>query len=135
MKLTKYVLYALFIITAIITILFFVNSEDSSMVSLMLNWSYILCFVCVVLAILLPLFFRNGKGFKSTLIKVVAFLVVGLIAYLFATGAPLEVMTTETATPTQLKFADTIIIATGILLVLGLLSIVFGGLIGLFRKN
>ena len=94
---------------------------------LLLNWSYILFGVGVLAICCLPLFYKDGKGAKGTIIKFGLFALVVLISYLCSSSA--EVPTTVQATEGQLKFTDGIMLCSSILMVVAILVIACGKLI------
>ena len=127
MKLAKYTLYLLLAISVVVIVMFFTNLESDSMVSLLLNWTYVLFAVSLVAIALLPFFYGDGKGVKGTLVKVGLFALVVLISYLCSTSA--EVPTSVQVTEGQLKFTDGIMLCTTILVVVAILVIACGKLI------
>lgn len=136
MKVIKYLYYALLIVSAIITVVFYAQGCPESMVPLLLNFAYVLVFIALGGMILFPLFFRDGKKMeKSTLVSYGLFVVVILCAVLFSTDAPLEgVQTSVEPSAGDLKFTDGIVMASAILVVIAFAAIIVGNLKNMFSK-
>lgn len=135
MKIVKYLSYLLLAVSAIIIVLFYVNGGSDSMVTLLLNWAYVLFALCVVGAICLPIFFGSGKGVKGTLVKVGAFAVVALIAYLASSSAPLDLPMSPEPSAGDLKFADAALLMTVILIVIAACSLVIGAVVNSIKNR
>lgn len=133
MKLVKYLLYLLLAASVVIIVMFFANEGSDSMVSLLLNWSYILFGIAVVAIAILPFIYGDGKGIKGTLVKVGAFVAVVVISYLLSSSE--AVPTTVEVTEGQLKFTDFVILLSGILLAISCLAIVAGGVMNNLKKR
>jgi|SRR5574344_211573 hypothetical protein len=134
-KLNKYFLYILFGISIIIGVIFFFNTSSESMVYTLLNWSYILFFICLICTLIMPLFYSNGKSKKGAYIKVGIAAVLCLISYILASGSPIALAAgTPIPTESTLKFVDAGLILSCILGVVAFVSIFSRGIINLFRK-
>lgn len=133
MKLVKYFLYLLLLASAVIIVMFFANGGSDSMVSLLLNWTYVLFGVSIVAIAILPFIYGDGKGIKGTLVKVGAFAAVVVISILCASSAP--VPTSMEVTEGQLKFTDAIILLSCILMGVAVLAIVAGGVMSNLKKR
>ena len=132
-KFNKILLYVLMGLSVVLGVVFYMNSSSDSMISLMLNWAYILFALALLFVIVLPFFHSTGK--KGALVKLALALVVCVISYLLASGDPVE-LSKSVAEPsaTTLKWVDTGLILCIILAVVAFLSIFSRGLLNLFRK-
>ncbi len=127
MKLVKYLLYLLLAVSVVVIFMFFSNTESDSMVSLILNWTYVLFAISIIAIAVLPFFYSSGKGAKGTIIKVGLFALVVLISYLCSSSA--EVPTSVQVTEGQLKFTDGMMLCTSILMAVAIVVIACGKLI------
>ena len=136
MKLVKYLYYLLLAVSAVLILLFYIQGTPESMVSLILNWAYVLVGLALVSMLLLPLFYKSGKKVqKSTLIAYGIFAVVVLVAVLFSSEAPLEgVSTSVEPSASDLKFTDGGVMAAGLLIAVSFVAIIVGSLKGMFNK-
>ncbi len=85
-KLSKYVSWALYVlmaVSAVISILFYTNSLDTSQ---FLQWGYVLFGLAVVVAIFSPIygFLMHPKNIMKLLISVGLFAVIAIVAYSLA---------------------------------------------------
>lgn len=134
-KLNKYLLYILFGISIVIGVVFFFNTGSESMVTTLLNWSYVLLFICIVCTLVMPLFYSNGKSKKGAMVKVGIAVVLCLISYLLASGSPVELApSTPAPSESTLKLVDTGLVLSCILGVAAFLSIFSRSIFNLFRK-
>lgn len=130
-KSLKLFFYVLLIVSVVIGLAFlFFNGDDNRMVSPILNWAYILLFIGIVLAVVLPLFFRSGRGGKKTLWELVILVAVLLVSFLLASGNAVS-LSPSVPEPTHgtLKMTDTVLITSIILLVGAILATIFGSLL------
>ncbi|MBP5228952.1 MAG: hypothetical protein J6Z32_02255 [Bacteroidales bacterium] len=130
-KSLKLFFYVLLIISVVIGLAFlFFNGDDNKMVSPILNWAYILLFIGIVLAVILPLIFRSGRGGKKTLWELVILVAVLLVSFLLASGNAVS-LSPSVPEPTHgtLKMTDTVLITSIILLVGAILATIFGSLL------
>lgn len=136
MKLVKYLSYLLLAVSAVLIVLFYAQGTPESMVSTILGWAYILLGVAVVSMLVLPVFFRSGKKTqKSTLIAVVIFAVVVVLAVATSSSAPLEGVTTSVEpSASDLKFTDGAVMAAGLLIAVAFVAIIVGSLKNMFSK-
>lgn len=134
MKYLKFLLYALIIVSAALLVVFYATGYTDGMVSAVLNWSLILLVVAVVCTLVLPFFFKSGKGGKGSLIKVGVAVVLCVVSYLIANSDPLQVKVNVEATSAALKWTDAGLKLTVILFVLAVLSICYG-IVGKLFKN
>ena len=136
MKLVKYLYYILLAVSAVLILMFYIQGTPESMVSLILNWAYVLVGLALVSMLILPLFFKSGKKVqKSSLIAYGIFAVVVLVAVLFSSEAPLEGVTTSVEpTASDLKFTDGGVMAAGLLIAVSFVAIIVGSFKGMFNK-
>lgn len=130
-KSLKLFFYVLLIISVVIGLAFlFFNGDENRMVSPILNWAYILLFIGIILAVVLPLVFRNGRGGKKTLWELVILVAVLLVSFLLASGNSVS-LSPSVPEPTHgtLKMTDTVLITSIILLVGAILATIFGSLL------
>ena len=130
-KSLKLFFYVLLIISVVIGLAFlFFNGDDNKMVSPILNWAYILLFIGIVLAVILPLIFRSGRGGKKTLWELVILVAVLLVSFLLASGNAVS-LSPSVPEPTHgtLKMTDTVLITSIILLVGAIFATIFGSLL------
>lgn len=130
-KSLKLFFYVLLIVSVVIGLAFlFFNGDENRMVSPILNWAYILLFIGILLAVVLPLFFRSGRGGKKTLWELVILVAVLLVSFLLASGNAVS-LSPSVPEPTHgtLKMTDTVLITSIILLVGAILATIFGSLL------
>jgi hypothetical protein len=130
-KSLKLFFYVLLIVSVVIGLAFlFFNGDENRMVSPILNWAYILLFIGIVLAVILPLIFRSGRGGKKTLWELVILVAVLLVSFLLASGNAVS-LSPSVPEPTHgtLKMTDTVLITSIILLVGAILATIFGSLL------
>ena len=131
-KALKYLTYALFLVSAIIAIIFlFTNDGGSQMVGTVLTWAYILLAVAIVLALFLFITaLRKGGNVKKMLGVLVAFIVLLILAFVFAPGSEVEIsQSVPKPSAGVLKMTDTALILSIILLVGAILAAIGGSLI------
>ncbi len=134
MKYTKYISVLLLVVSAILAIVFYGSGYSDGMVTTIINWSIVLSCVALVGAVLMPLFFSNGKGKKGMLVKVAFIAVLCVVSYLCATGDAVESARVQ-ATESAWKYTDAGLILTALLFVIAVLSILFGSLISNLRNK
>lgn len=134
MKYTKYLSILLLVVSAILAVVFYTSGGSEAMVTTIINWALVLSAVALVGAVILPLFFSNGKGKKGVLVKVGFVAVLCVVSYLFSTGAPVEGSRIE-ATEAAWKYTDAGLILTGLLFLVAVLSILFGSFISGIRNK
>ena len=79
-KFNKILLYVLMGLSVVLGVVFYMNSSSDSMISLMLNWAYILFALALLFVIVLPFFHSTGKSKKGALVKLALALVVCVIS-------------------------------------------------------
>jgi Ca2+/Na+ antiporter len=135
-KFVKYISYLLIGIAAVITVAFFLNKE--AMQDTFLFYGYILFGIAVLAAIVMPLFnmLDNPKSFKKILINLLIVVVVVGVAYLLASGDPLQ-NTNITPEPTAntLKITDTGLILVYILFAISVTAIVAGSVVNMVKNR
>ncbi len=129
-KSLKIVKYALFIISVIVGVCFYMfNGDGNAMVSTILNWAYVLIILAIALVLVLPIFFRNGKGGKKNLLEFGLLAVLLILSYLFASGNEVALAGgVHMPSHSVLKWTDTLLILSILLLVIAFLAAVLGGL-------
>ena len=104
------------------------------MVTTIINWALALSAVALVGALLMPLFFSNGKGKKGMLVKIGFVAVLCVISYFLSSGEAVEgsrVVATESAW----KYTDAGLILTILLFVVAVVGIVLGPVISSVRNK
>ena len=134
-KYIKYLFYVLMGVSAIISVIFYLNPESESMVQTLLTWTYILLGVAAFVALIMPLFFSSAKSLKKLFINLGIVAIIVGISYLCAPGSPASVHMATEPTAVTLKLTDTGLIITGLLLVAAIGSIVFGSVINAVRNR
>lgn len=135
MKYVKYLSYALLIISAILLIAFYATGYADGLLTASLNWAYVLLAVAVLATLILPFFFKSGRGGKGSIIKIGVMVVLCVVSYLCASNAPLEVSVNVETTPSTLKWTDAGLILTVILFIGAVLSIFSGFFFNLFKHR
>lgn len=143
-RILNILLIVLISISAILTILFYMNVVGSSemgekqdkFLNLFLNWGYVLTIGATVIALVAPVL-GIAEHPKGSLKSFIAILLCGLlifISYMLSSGELLS-FPGEVAgnTPPMLKLGDTCLFTTYILLVLGIISIITSEIIKLIR--
>jgi len=92
-KLVQWLLYGLMAVSALLTIIFYMNPSNPDII---LYWGYILFIVAVAVTLIIALMniLKNPKASFKALLMVVAMVVVGFIAYSISKN---------TLTPTQME--------------------------------
>ena len=134
MKFTKYISVLLLIVSAILAVVFYTSGYSDGMVTTIINWALVLSAVALVGAVLMPLFFSNGKGKKGMLVKVAFVAVLCVISYYLATGDPVE-GSRVAATESAWKYTDAGLILTALLFAIAVLGIVLGPVISSARNK
>ncbi len=140
-KFVKYLSIVLFALSAILAVAFYLRPSgpdmEATMVEIVLYYAYVLFFLAIVLALVLPLFslLDNPKKFKKLFINLAAVVVVFGFGYLFASSDPLVVQTTVETTPFTLKLTDAGLIITYLLIAVSILAIFSGAVINLVRNR
>ncbi|MGM9774815.1 MAG: hypothetical protein ACI3Y2_06410, partial [Candidatus Egerieousia sp.] len=118
-KSLKIVKYALLIISVIVGVCFYVlNGDNNAMVSTILNWALVLIIAAIALVLVLPVFFRNGKGGKKNLLEFGLLAVLLILSYLFASGNEVALAGgVQMPSHSVLKWTDTLLILSILLLV------------------
>lgn len=136
MKYISFIKYALLIISAILVILFMVGAlgEDAA-VTAMLDWMYVLLALGVATAIFMPVIniIQDPKKSVRSLMGLAIVAVVLIVAYAFASDAPVVTATKVFDNPIELKFTDTSLYAMYAALAAAVASILVGELTNLFK--
>lgn len=134
-KIIKYLSALLLIVSAIIAVVFYVNTNDAT-VYLMINWALILLVVSIVSAVVLPIFFTDGRGSKSSLIKVGIMLGLCVLSYLMASSEPSPNLSLSQLPSAQtFKLTDAGIILTAILLTCSIIAIVASAVSNIIKNR
>ena len=88
-KISKWVLAVLALITVGLAVYFYLGLSDEARTNVLLNWGYILIILGIVIALISVFFTAAIKGVngKTLLIAIIAFAIIGVVAYLMARGA------------------------------------------------
>lgn len=105
-------------------------------VGIILTWAYILLGIAILTAVLMPLIniIQNPKNAVRSLIGLGAIAVVLIIAYVMSSDAPIQLSGSITASPAELKWTDTGLYVTYILLGAAIASIVIGEIYSWVKK-
>jgi hypothetical protein len=98
------------------------------MVSSILNWAYILCALAVLITLIMPFFYRSGGSSKKTLWEFGVVVLLCLVSFLIASGNPVDAHVATPPTHSTLKWIDTSLILSIILLVAAFMCAVLSGL-------
>ncbi|MFA7116991.1 MAG: hypothetical protein WC140_07175 [Bacteroidales bacterium] len=150
-KLLKTILYVLLGISAVILVLFFIQSStgqfdlanlgtimaSTNMVDGIIWWAYILLAIAFLSVVILSIIglFKDSKSLKSfVIILIIAIVIVG-ISYLLASGAPVNVNIDTPPSASTLKWTDTGLIVTYILFGFAILSLIVGGIVNSIKNR
>ncbi len=133
---------ALFVITAVIGVLFYLSptptpKDPGVMVNVILLFAYILLGLGILLAVVLPIpsLLQYPKKLKKLFFTLLIVAVVFVLGYLLASGDPVDVNTEVPPSGRILKLTDTALIITYITLLASILAIVWGGIKNLVQKT
>ncbi|MDD3549515.1 MAG: hypothetical protein PHW88_03550 [Bacteroidales bacterium] len=139
-KLSKITLWVLFAISIVLTILYFLNTSGDNLDAwtyTYLNWAYVMVGLSVLLIILLPILTfrqRTVKVKSLLLILVIAVVLVGG-SFLLAPGTPVTMATGSVVEGSVVKFTDTALYMTYILLAFSAIAIIGGSVYNALKKN
>ena len=138
MKYTKYIKYIslfVFLVGIVLTIIFFVNLGPKlermgvvTMLDIYMWWGYALLFICIALAVLLPIPFMTKKSYMRLGMTFVMFIVLFAISYMFANGNPVDAVVDVQPTESVLRMTDAGLKFTYILFSISLISIAFSSI-------
>lgn len=136
-KYVKYILYLLFGLGVVLSVLFVSNTENMGMLDTYIYYAYILFGLGVVLALILPLIsmIQNPKSIKKMLFGLILAVVVVGISYLAASGNPVPVNLSTEPTAFTYKITDTGLIMVYILISVSIVSIVAGSIVNMVRNR
>ncbi|OQC39507.1 MAG: hypothetical protein BWX62_00860 [Bacteroidetes bacterium ADurb.Bin037] len=139
-RLAKITLIALMVISLVMTVLYFLNTEGDNLEGwtyAFLNWAYIMLALAIVLIIVLPfLTIRQRKiNYKSVIFTIVGIVVVLGGAYLLAPATPVVLATGAVHEGPAVKLTETGLIVTYFLIAVAFLSIIGGAVYNGLRKN
>ena len=88
-KISKWVLAVLALITVGLAVYFYLDLKSEGRTDVLLNWGYILIGLGIVIALISVFMTAAIKGVngKTLLIAVIAFAIIGVVAYLLSRGA------------------------------------------------
>ena len=88
-KISKWVLAVLALITVGLAVYFYLGLSDEARTNVLLNWGYILIILGIVIALISVFFTAAIKGVngKTLLVAVIAFAIIGVVAYRMSRGA------------------------------------------------
>ncbi len=88
-KISKWVLAVLALITVGLAVYFYLDLKSEGRTDVLLNWGYILIGLGIVIALISVFMTAAIKGVngKTLLIAVIAFAIIGVVAYLMSRGA------------------------------------------------
>ena len=88
-KISKWVLAVLALITVGLAVYFYLGLSDEARTNVLLNWGYILIVLGIIIALISVFFTAAIKGVngKTLLVAVIAFAIIGVVAYLMSRGA------------------------------------------------
>lgn len=134
-KFAKYILFLLFGLGVLLTILFFINQDG--MLDTYLFYAYLLFGVGAVLAIVLPLISmaQNPKALKKVLFGILLAAGLVVVSYLLASGDAVSVNLAEEPTAFTYKITDTGLILTYILLGVAFFSIIAGSVMNMVKNR
>ncbi|MFA5660801.1 MAG: hypothetical protein WC923_00665 [Bacteroidales bacterium] len=139
-KLSKITLWVLFAISIVLTILYYLNTSGDNLDAwtyTYLNWAYVMVGLSVLLIILLPILTfrqRTVKVKSLLLILVIAVVLVGG-SFLLAPGTPVTMATGSVVEGSVVKFTDTALYMTYILLAFSAIAIIGGSVYNALKKN
>ncbi len=139
-KIAKWVAWILIVISVAIIVWGFVGdfqSQDGLVVDVLLMWGFVLLITAVALVVLLGLIFgivNNPKSLIKLGISLIIACVITLIAYLLASGDPLQAYIGTQPEENILKLTDTLLNITYILGAGAIISIVLGEIVNTVRK-
>ena len=88
-NISKWVFGALALVTVILAVLFYLDLHNEGRTNLILNWGYILIILGIATIVISAIVAAVVKGvnWKSILIVIGAFVVIGLVAFLMSRGS------------------------------------------------
>ncbi len=134
MKFTKYISILLLLVSAVLAVVFYTSGGSEAMVTTIINWALALSAVALVGAVLMPLFFSNGKGMKGALVKVGFVAVLCVVSYFLASAEPVE-GSRIAASESAWKYTDAGLILTALLFAVAVLGIVLGPVFSSIRNK
>lgn len=136
-KYVKYILYLLFGLGVLLSVLFVSNTENMGMLDIYIYYAYILFGLGTVLAVVLPLIsmIQNPKSIKKMLFGIILAVAVVGISYLAASGNPVPVNLSTEPTALTFKITDTGLILVYILLTVSIVSIVTGSIVNMVKNR
>lgn len=130
-------LYVLFAIGVVIAILFYTggnlpeNAAEPKITDTALTLAYIYFGIAAILALVMPVFFRQQSKGKSMLFLALGFILVLVISYALGSGEPMK--GAEDISTQSMKFIDGGLLAAYILLGIAFIGVIFAEISGFFR--
>lgn len=139
-NISKITVWVLFAISILLTILYLINIGGSKLDAwtyTYLNWAYVMIALSVILIVLLPIltFKQRTVKIKPLLITLAIAIVLVGGSYLLAPGTPVTLATGTVVEGSVVKFTDTSIYMTYILVAFSGIAIVGGSIYNALRKN
>lgn len=147
-KIVQIILWVLMAVSIIFAVIFYLGSvvdgtegtrlEEPVITQSFLTWAYILFFATLAITIVFSIIniVVNPKGIKGAIIALIFGAVLITAAFLMSDGTLLDLphYSGKDNIPSTLKFVDTVLYSTYILLGLAILSIVYSSVSRLFKK-
>ncbi len=142
-KIINIILYSILGASVLVVIIYYAGGsvmestyEEKNYTALYLIWSYILLFIAVILAIAFPIIksFSNPKNLNKALVPLAATVIIVLAAYFLSSDEKMNIIGYGLVdNPLKLKYTDTVIITTYILMGIAFLSILYSEIKGIFK--
>jgi len=134
LKIFSAVIFALILIVGV---LFYASPESGNMVNVVLYFAYILLGIATLLAIVLPLplLMQYPKKIKRVGGAILLVAILFGIGYMLSSGEPININIENQPSEQVLKFTDTALIITYIMIALSILAILGGGLKSILDKK
>jgi hypothetical protein len=145
-KLVKIFSWGIMGVSVILALVFFFrisNAEPDNQIFVAesyILWAFILLVIAALLSVVFPLvnFIKNPRNTLKVVLSLVFMGLLFLVAFLMSDTTPLVTATSATepnfSTPSVLRFADTGIFATYLLFGIAVLSLLFTGVRGIFKR-
>lgn len=145
-KLVKFFSWGVMGASVLVALVYFLRisgaapDEEISVATSYINWAIILLGVTALLSVIFPLvnFLLNPQNIAKVLLGLGAMVAIVVVAYLLADTTPIvtaaSAEVSDFSDPAVLKFADTGIISTYILLGVALLLLAYTGVRGIFNR-
>lgn len=127
----------IFVLILIVAVLFYANPESETMVNIVIYFAYILTAIAILCTLILPLplLFQYPKKLKKVGLSLLLVVVVFGIGYLLSSGDPINLNIENQPSEQTLKFTDTGLIVTYILVAVSIITIVGGSVKSILDKK